>query len=231
MFRLRQNLFERLIRSWLFQFILTIQTIRLIRMTLLQQFQILVNYCKMGRVLNFKLNCHSRPDRESMSKILKKFNENFPKFPDGRINYCGQKEAAVINVFIIFKNELLILKRSDKVGNYKERWNVVVGYYDELKAVEEKALGEVGEETGIGRDQIRDVKICPNFKLDDKEIDKIFYVFPVLITLKYKLEIKLDWEHTEYSWIKFDELKNYDIVYGLEKIFLKSLTSNFEKIP
>lgn len=153
-----------------------------------------------------------------MSKILEKFYKNLPKFSDGRIDYRGSKESAVINVFIMHDGQLLLLKRSDKVGNYKGRWNVVAGYYDELKSVEEKALEEVGEETGILEGQISNIKTCQNFKLIDKEINKIFYVFPVLIYLNCKPEIKMDWEHTEYKWIDPADSDGYETVYGLDEI-------------
>ncbi len=35
--------------------------------------------------------------------------------------------------------------------------------------------------------------------------------------LKNKPEIILDWEHTEYKWIKSKELKNFDMVPNLDK--------------
>ena len=40
---------------------------------------------------------------------------------------------------------------------------------------------------------------------------------PVLVELKNKVEIMIDWEHTEYKWIKVDELKKFDTVTNLDK--------------
>ncbi len=168
----------------------------------------------MAKVLNSNL------------KIVEQFYNKLPKFLDGRIDYRNSRESAVINVFIMHEERLLLLKRSDKVGNYKGCWNVVAGYFDELKSVLEKALEEVGEETGIGRDQILNIKVCEDFKLIDKEIDKIFYIFPVLITLKSKPEIKLDREHTECRWVDPNELSKFKTVNGLHTVF-KFVTNKY----
>lgn len=148
-------------------------------------------------------------------RVLEELSQKLPKFPDGRIDYSNAETSAVINVFIICDGELLILKRSDKVGNYKKHFNVVAGYYDELIDLRDKVLAEVGEETGIDEKIIKSMKIYDQFIVNDKKINNKFYVFPVLITLKYKPKIVLDWEHTECKWIKPKELKDYRVVYGL----------------
>ena len=47
---------------------------------------------------------------------------------------------------------------------------------------------------------------------------------PVLVELKDKSEIKLDWEHTEFKWIKPEEMKNYDTVTSLDKSLKKVIS-------
>ncbi|MCL5410285.1 MAG: NUDIX domain-containing protein [Patescibacteria group bacterium] len=153
-----------------------------------------------------------------MYEILENFAKKLPKFPDGRIDYRNSKEAAVLSIFVMFQGELLLLKRSGRVGNYRGRWNVVAGYFDEIKSVGEKSLEELEEETGIKPSQISKLKAFPYFKLVDKEIDKIFYVFPVLILLNEKPDVKLDWEHTEYQWIDPIEMNKFNVVYGLQDV-------------
>ncbi len=153
-----------------------------------------------------------------MYEILENFAKKLPKFPDGRIDYRNSDEAAVLSIFVMFRGEFLLLKRSDRVGNYRGRWNVVAGYFDELKSVGEKALEELEEETGVNADQVSKLKAFPYFKLVDEEIDRIFYVFPILVLLNEKPDVKLDWEHTEFKWIDPKELKKFDVVYGLQDV-------------
>jgi len=47
----------------------------------------------------------------------------------------------------------------------------------------------------------------------------------VLVTLKEKPEIKLNWEHTEYKWIKAAEINNFDIDVELDKTLERALGS------
>ncbi len=153
---------------------------------------------------------------EESLEIIKKFYDKLPHFPDGRINYADSDSAPVLNVFVKCDREILLLKRSDKVGNYKGYWNTVAGYLDELKPIGEKALEEFQEELGLPKSMISNMRLGGHHKYFDEAISKTWIIFPVMIELKEKPEIKLDWEHDEYKWILPDELKNFQIVTGLD---------------
>ena len=156
-------------------------------------------------------------NEQKILEIIKQFDEKLPKFPDGRIDYSNSDTAPVITVFIEYQNNILLLKRSDKVRTYQGKWNTVAGYLDELKPIREKVLEEIREELGIERDNnILSIHIGEFYQFTDIEVNKTWIVYPVLIKLRNKPEIKLDWEHTEYKWIKPKEIKNFDIVFNLE---------------
>lgn len=148
------------------------------------------------------------------NKILEKF-KHLPQFADGRINYTTSDIAPVVTVFVEYEGKILLLKRSDKVRTYRGLWNTVAGYIDEELPVEEIACKEVKEELGVGEDVVESIKLGENFEIYDKEIDKTWIIFPAQIKLNYKPKIKLDWEHSEYLWIKPGEICNYDTVYKL----------------
>lgn len=155
--------------------------------------------------------------------LLKKFSKKLPKFEDGRIDYSNSNEAPVITIFVKFKDKILLLKRSDKVRTYKLKWNTIAGYLDEIKPIKEKVLEELREEIGIKEENISSILFGKSYELKDKEINKTWIVHPVLVELKNKIEIKLDWEHTEYKWVHPDEIKNFNIVTGLEETLEKIL--------
>jgi len=152
---------------------------------------------------------------EDIDELLKEF-ENLPRSPEGRIDYHQSNKALVMNCFVKYKDKVLILKRSNEVLNYKEQWNSIGGFIDEAKPIEKKVLEELKEEIGIEKDKILDIKVKDSWELFDPEINKTWIIFPVLVELKENPEIKLDWEHTEYKWIKPEEIMNYDIIYRLE---------------
>jgi len=70
---------------------------------------------------------------------VKEFAKKLPKFPDGRIDYTNSDTSLVLTVFIKYKDKILILKRSNKVGTYQGKWNTVTGYLDEPKPLIEKS--------------------------------------------------------------------------------------------
>ncbi len=156
-------------------------------------------------------------DEQKMLETIKQFAEKLPKFPDGRINYSNSDTAPVITIFIKHQDKILLLKRSDKVRTYQEKWNTVAGYLDEIKPIQEKVLEEIREELGIERDNnILSIHLGESYQFTDTEVKKTWIVHPVLIKLRNKPEIKLDWEHTEYKWIKPEEIKNFESVSNLE---------------
>ncbi len=162
-------------------------------------------------------------DEIKYEKILNKFFQDLPKFSDGRIDYSNSNEAPVLTCFVKYGNKLLLLKRSDKVRVYQGLWNSVAGYLDEKRSLKEKVLEELYEELKINTHLIRKMKIGKAYELIDQKAQKTWIIFPVLVELKQKPKIKLDWEHTSYKWIKIDDLKKFKVVPGLDKTLAQVL--------
>lgn len=154
--------------------------------------------------------------KEFLNFIKKLYNE-LPKFEDGRIDYTNAKEAAVLTIFLKHGDEILILKRSEEVGTYKNKWSTVTGYFDEIKSIEDKVFEELREEIGLKEKNIGKIIYGRIYKIEDKELNKKWIILPALIELKKKIKVKLDWEHASYRWIKIDELKSYDTVPNLKE--------------
>lgn len=151
-------------------------------------------------------------------KLIMELMKRLPKFEDGRIDYSHSDVAVAVTCFVKYGDEILLLKRSDKVREGKGKWCAVAGYLDELKPAHEKAIEEVEEELGIDRSHIARIKVGKVYKLR-KASGKILFIYPVLVELKDKPEIILNWEHTEYRWIKPDELTRFDTVPELDRLF------------
>lgn len=142
-----------------------------------------------------------------------------PHFPDGRIDYTNASYAPVVTVFIRFEGEVLIVRRSNRVGNYRGKWNAISGYIDKTEPLERKALAEVKEETGITGVIIRNVIIGRPYELEDAAIKKTWLVCPFIVELNSRPKIKLDFESTRYKWIKPEELGRFDTVKCLDKSY------------
>ena len=163
------------------------------------------------------------PEQKMLEKI-KEFAKKLPKFPDGRIDYTHSDTALVLTVFIKYKDKILLLKRSDKVGTYKGKWNTVAGYIDEPKPLIKKIMEEISEELGITEDNISSYKLGESFEFTDTRAKKTWIVHPAKVELKTDPDIKLDWEHAEYKWIKPEELEKFDTVPNLNLSLKRGLS-------
>jgi 8-oxo-dGTP diphosphatase len=138
-----------------------------------------------------------------------------PRFADGRVDYREAKRALVLTVVVVAEGEVLLLKRSDKVGSYRGVWSVNAGFFDEPRPAEELARKELEEETGLGGNLVRRVTVGRPFNRRDETLGVDWVTVPVLIELERKSEPVLDWEHTEARWVPVPELGRYEIVPGM----------------
>ena len=166
---------------------------------------------------------------QKIIETLRELAKKLPKFPDGRIDYSNSDTALVITVFIKNKDKILLLKRSSKVSTYQGKWNTVAGYIDEPKPIREKIIEEIREELGIGEDNILSYNLGEKYEFKDQLLNKTWIVYTAVVELKNTPEIKLDWEHTKYKWIKPEEMKKFDTVPNLHKSLEKTwIKSNWD---
>lgn len=158
---------------------------------------------------------------EEILNTIKELSKSLPRFPDGRINYSQSDFAPVITVFVKSGDQLLLLKRSNNVGSYQGKWNTVAGYLDEAKPLRDKVLEELEEEIGVEEKDISSITYGEPWEFRDTDIGRTWLISPVLVELKRKPEVKLDWEHTELNWIKPRELNGFDTVPNLDKSWKK----------
>ena len=111
-------------------------------------------------------------------------------------------------------NKILLLKRNGQRRTSPNKWQTPSGFIREGESAEEAALREVKEETSL-----------------DGTIDKSGHVFevvdewarwiiiPFLISVdNNKVNIIIDTkEHSEFRWVKVDEVSNFDCVKGIDK--------------
>tara|TARA_B100000029_G_C17500959_1_gene932630 strand:- start:483 stop:905 length:423 start_codon:yes stop_codon:yes gene_type:complete len=137
----------------------------------------------------------------------------------------NQKGILVATSILKSEDEILILKRSEKVGSFQGHWSGCSGYVEENETPKETSLKEIKEETGISEEHLK--------LLVDENIHKIEKATGIWVVHSYLYEtktrkVRLDWENDEYEWITVDELKKYKIVPSLDKI-VKDLFKRYNK--
>ena len=133
------------------------------------------------------------------------------------------RSTKIVTCFLTNGDKILLLKRSDKVKSMRGLWAGISGIIekDELPLIRAKI--EIFEEVGLDSEQIILRKkaekmriVSPQYKNHEWE------VFPFLFDTKNS-EIKLNWENSEYNWVKFEEISNYQTVPSLKKVLLNLL--------
>ena len=131
----------------------------------------------------------------------------------------GRPERHVVTCFLERRGDILLLRRSAKVGSFRGWWAGVSGYVE--SSPDAQSLIEIGEETGLSPNELTLVKKGSPLAVDDDETNTIWVVHPYLYHTRDECTINIDWEHDEFCWIGPQELTSYNIVPGLRDAFLR----------
>ncbi len=164
--------------------------------------------------IEFKLDSIHDDNYEVWSR-LNVISQWLPRFEDGRIDYTDSNKSIVLNCFVKSGDEILLMKRSDKVSTYQGKWHILAGYIDEFVSIEDKVLEELREEAGILPDKVKNFQIVDSFTVTNDNTGKSRRVYSTAVELKHKPEVKLNWEHTDFRWIKPEQVVDFDIIPNL----------------
>jgi len=120
----------------------------------------------------------------------------------------------VVTCVLEREGRILILKRSSAVRTYKGLWGGVAGYVEPGEHPLQTALKEIREETGLLSDEVSLLVQGEPIAFTDVYRGERYdwTVHPYLFELQKHLEVKIDWEHSEYRWISPEELSTYETV-------------------
>lgn len=105
-------------------------------------------------------------------------------------------------IAIIFNEnkEVLIVKRSPEVDTYSGDWCFPGGGVDEGETAEECTVREVREETNL---IIKPEDLIYLYTLNKDSAKEIVF----FVAEKYKGEVKIDWESSDFKWVPAGALK------------------------
>jgi len=117
-------------------------------------------------------------------------------------------------VLINEKEEVLLLLRSPEMGWAASRWALPGGhiYFGENK--KRGAERETFEETNL---VCSDLKRFDKQEVQDGDQKKILFYY---WTKKFKGDVELNFEHTDYKWINIDDLDSIDVVENVKSKLL-----------
>ena len=133
------------------------------------------------------------------------------------------RSTRIVTSFIKYNDQILILKRSEKVRSMKGLWSGVSGIIENNENPIDRAKIEIFEEVGIKEKEIKLVKKLEKMKISSQQYkNHEWEIFPFLFETNNE-NVELNWENSEFKWITPKELKNYQTVPSLEKILVNLL--------
>ena len=113
-----------------------------------------------------------------------------------------EKYKAAMVVIFNENKEVLILKRSPGGHWMPEKWGLPGGHVEKGENPNDAARRETVEETNLV------LRNLHHFK--DKKDVAIYY------STKFSGNVEIDFEHTDWAWVPYDKLDNYDTTPNLK---------------
>ena len=133
------------------------------------------------------------------------------------------RSTKIVTSFIRDNNKLLILKRSNKVKTMKELWSGISGIIEKNEVPLKRAKIEIFEEAGIIEDEIKLIKAAEEMRINSPQYkNHEWEIFPFLFEATNPT-INLNWENSDFRWIRAEELETYETVPSLQKVLFNLL--------
>jgi 8-oxo-dGTP diphosphatase len=125
----------------------------------------------------------------------------------------------VVTCFLLRRDrghdELLLVRRSERVRTYKGHWAGVSGYLEPGATPEEQAYTELREETTLAPDQVQLLAAGEPLSVHDPAAGLDWIVHPFLFLVLAPDRIHTDWEARDSAWVAPNEVAARPTVPGL----------------
>lgn len=145
---------------------------------------------------------------------LKDALKKYGTYQGRAVNYTKADTAPIVMCTVTYDDKILLVKRGFGLADAEGYWSTNNGFIDEIKPVREIAKQEIKEELSLDV-PLDKIKVGKSYSLENPAEKRKYIVFPCLIELEEKPKIVLDPEHTEYRWIKRDQLNDFEILDDL----------------
>jgi len=133
------------------------------------------------------------------------------------------RSTKIVTCFIKDNDKFLILKRSEQVKTMKGLWAGISGIIEGKEEPLSRAKIEIFEEVGLTEDKIKFLKAGEKMNVHSPQYENHEWeIFPFLFE-STNPTIKLNWENSEYLWIKPEEINNYETVPSIDKVLFSLL--------
>lgn len=109
-------------------------------------------------------------------------------------------------------DELLLVRRSDKVRTYRGAWAGISGYLEASVTPLEQAYTELREEAALTANDVTLLREGELLPVEDAANGLAWVVHPFLFRLRPGATLTTDWEATAHQWVRPDVLSQLQTV-------------------
>ena len=140
--------------------------------------------------------------------------------PQARTGRGEQADAThVVTCFLLRRDrghdEILIVRRSERVRTYRGRWAGVSGYVELGVSPQDQAYTELREETQLAPEEVSLLSAGAPLPVQDAAEGLNWLVHPFLFLVRAPDHIQTDWEARESRWVAPSEVAQLETVPGL----------------
>jgi 8-oxo-dGTP diphosphatase len=132
---------------------------------------------------------------------------------------ADQAPTHVVTNFLLRRDrgqdELLLVRRSDRVRTYRGHWAGVSGYLEPGVTPEQQAYTELREETTLAPEHVRLLAAGQPLPVHDPAAGLEWVVHPFLFLVLAPERIRTDWEARDSAWVAPEEVRTRPTVPGL----------------
>lgn len=141
--------------------------------------------------------------------------------------------TAVVTCFVMRQSrdrfdEVLLVRRSDRVRTYRGHWAAISGYLEAGATPLEQAREELREELGLDDEGVILIRAGEPLAFTDDAIGVIWTVHPFLFRLREGSEIRTDWEASASRWMTPAEMEALPTVPMLREALARVYPSGGE---
>ena len=130
------------------------------------------------------------------------------------------RTTGIVTAFVrdVRTDRVLLLRRSSRVRTMRGKWSGVSGIIEGNEKPLNRAKTEIFEEAGISKSKIRLIRSADGIRIKSPQYRNHEWVVSAFLFEADSPPVRLNWENSDYRWVKISEMDKYETVPDLYRV-------------
>ena len=130
------------------------------------------------------------------------------------------RTTGIVTAFVrdVRTDKVLLLRRSNRVRTMRGKWSGISGIIEGNEKPLNRAKTEIFEEAGIARSKIRLIRSADGIRIKSPQYRNHEWVVSAFLFEADSPPVRLNWENSDYRWVKIAEMGKYETVPDLYRV-------------